>query len=134
MTPLFILSDLYTVVSLHTTKGTDPCMISYYASHYYYAIHNTMHWMIYLGYYNKAPFCIIPFYKSYTLFKPYKSLPAYKSDYKSLPAYNTTLFSCPTRNRVFNIMSNPASSMFLQKATSSEHISTSSNPSFPRIR
>ena len=48
--------------------------------------------------------------------------------------YSTTLFSCPTRNRVFNIMSNPASSMFLQNATSSLHISTSSNPSFPRIR
>lgn len=48
--------------------------------------------------------------------------------------YSTTLFSWPTRNRVFNIMSKPASSMFLQNATSSEHISTSSNPSFPRIR
>ena len=48
--------------------------------------------------------------------------------------YSTTLFSCPTRNRVFNIMSNPASSIFLQNATSSLHISTSSNPSFPRIR
>lgn len=48
--------------------------------------------------------------------------------------YNTTLFSWPTRNRVFNMMSKPASSMFLQNATSSEHISTSSNPSFPRIR
>ena len=48
--------------------------------------------------------------------------------------YSTTLFSWPTRNRVFNMMSKPASSMFLQNATSSEHISTSSNPSFPRIR
>lgn len=52
----------------------------------------------------------------------------------SLPLYNTTFFSCPTRNRVFNMMSNPASSMFLQNATSSLHMSTSSNPSFPRIR
>jgi len=56
-------------------------------------------------------------------------LPSVKSS-----IYNTTFFSCPTSNRVFNMMSYPASSMFLQNATSSLHMSTSSNPSFPRIR
>ena len=123
------ISHLYEIGSLHNTKGADSSFFRYYLSQVNESIKQKINTAIHVKRYGTIP-SLTPF-----IMKPlqisYNSTP-YKSCYKSY--YNTTYFSCPTRNRVFNIISNPASSIFLQNATSSEHMSTSSNPSFPRIR
>lgn len=131
---------LYEVGSLHKTKGATPNFISYYISSFF----DTMKHTIYTAIHYRRPLpCTFTVSRSFIadhqkqfnrLYLPaayQRSAAAYQ---RSASPYKTTLFSCPTRNRVFNIMSNPASSIFLQNATSSLHISTSSNPSFPRIR
>ena len=146
---------LYKIGSLHKTKGSDSNIILYRVSSYIntmkHTIYNAIHYRkpkpntftvsssfikdhqkqfnrLYKPYYQRLPMAYPPMaYQRLPM--AYQRLPiAYP------PLYNTTLFSWPTRNLVFNIMSNPASSIFLQNATSSLHMSTSSNPSFPRIR
>lgn len=117
-----IVSHLYEIGSLHTTKGTNSSIFRYYLIQLNESITRKIHTAIHMKRYGTIP-SLTPF-----IMKPLQ-IP-----YRSVVPYNTTYFSCPTRNRVFNIISNPASSIFLQKATSSEHMSTSSNPSFPRIR
>ena len=131
------ISHLYEIGSLHNTKGADSSFFRYYLSQVNESIKQKINTAIHVKRYGTIP-SLTPFIMK-PLQIPYKASMPYKSalPYKSLPYkayYNTTYFSCPTRNRVFNIISNPASSIFLQNATSSEHMSTSSNPSFPRIR
>jgi len=121
---------LYEVGSLHKTKGSHPNIVQYYISSFFDTMKHTIYHAIHYQPPKPPTFVvrrsfITEYQKSFT--KP-------KATFGKPSAYNTTLFSCPTRNRVFNMMSNPASSMFLQNATSSLHMSTSSNPSFPRIR
>ena len=103
-----VLNILYESGSLYKTKGHNNSIIHYYFKQLYNTIQSKI----------QTAACM---YK-------YKTIPA-------LVPYvqRTTLFSCPTRNRVFNMMSKPASSIFLQKATSSLHISTNSKPFLPRI-
>ena len=128
---------LYEVGSLHKTKGSHPNIIQYYISSFFDTMKHTIYHAIHYQP-PKPPTFVVrrSFITEYQ--KQFSKLSAYQrsaSPYqRSLSAYNTTLFSWPTRNLVFNMMSNPASSMFLQNATSSLHMSTSSNPSFPRIR
>ena len=136
------ISHLYEIGSLHNTKGADSSFFRYYLSQVNESIKQKINTAIHVKRYGTipslTPFIMkplhyksaLPFYKA----MPYKYTPYKSTLYKSSSFYNTTYFSCPTRNRVFNIISNPASSIFLQNATSSEHMSTSSNPSFPRIR
>lgn len=119
---------LYEIGSLHKTKGSSPNFISHYISSFF----DTMKYTIYTAIHYHRPLpCTFTVSRSFIADHQKQFNRLYKP---SLPLYNTTFFSCPTRNRVFNMMSNPASSMFLQNATSSLHMSTSSNPSFPRIR
>jgi len=103
-----VLNMIYESGSLNKTKGKSNNIIHYYFKQLYNTIQTKIH----------TAACM---YK-------YKTIPA-------LVPYlqRTTLFSCPTRNRVFNMMSKPASSIFLQKATSSLHMSTNSKPFLPRI-
>lgn len=128
---------LYEIGSLHKTKGVTPNFISHNISSFF----DTMKHTIYAAIHYRRPLpCTFTVSKSFItehqkqfnrLYKPQATF----GKLKVKPSiYSTTFFSCPTRNRVFNMMSNPASSMFLQNATSSLHMSTSSNPSFPRIR
>ena len=121
---------LYEIGSLHKTKGTDPSIISYYISSCINTLKHTIYMAIHYPRWQKpSPY-------TFTVSKSFigEHQKQFNRLYKPSAYYNTTFFSWPTRNRVFNMMSNPASSMFLQNATSSEHMSTSSNPSFPRIR
>ena len=132
---------LYEIGSLHKTKGVTPNFISHNISSFF----DTMKHTIYAAIHYRRPLpCTFTVSKSFItehqkqfnrLYKPQATFgkPAVKPSVKP-SIYSTTLFSWPTRNRVFNMMSKPASSMFLQNATSSLHISTSSKPSFPRIR
>ena len=149
---------LYEVGSLYKTKGSHPNIIQYYILSFCDTMKHTIYHAIHYQS-PKLPTFIVrrsfitEYQKQFTKPSAYqRSLSAYHgslSAYQRSPSayqrslsayqrsaspYNTTLFSWPTRNRVFNMMSNPASSMFLQNATSSLHMSTSSNPSFPRIR
>ncbi len=112
---------LYEVGSLHKTKGSHPNIIQYYISSFF----DTMKHTIYHAIHYQPP-------TPPTFVVQRSFITEYQKQF--MKPYNTTLFSWPTRNLVFNMMSNPASSMFLQNATSSLHMSTSSNPSFPRIR
>lgn len=121
---------LYEIGSLHKTKGVTPNFISHYISSFF----DTMKHTIYAAIHYRRPLpCTFTVSKSFITDHQKQFNRLYLPSVKS-SIYNTTFFSCPTRNRVFNMMSNPASSMFLQNATSSLHMSTSSNPSFPRIR
>ena len=120
------ISHLYEIGSLYNTKGADSSFFRYYVVKLNESIKRKIHTAIHVKRYGTIP-VLTPFIMK-PLQIPCKSVIPCKSCYK------TTHFSCPTRNRVFSIISNPASSIFLQNATSSEHISTSSNPSFPRIR
>lgn len=126
---------LYEIGSLHKTKGATPNFISHYISSFFDTMKHTIYTAIH--YHRPLP-CTFTVSRSFIADhqKQFNRLykPAAYQRLSSLPLYKTTFFSCPTRNRVFNMMSNPASSMFLQNATSSLHMSTSSNPSFPRIR
>lgn len=121
MTPILLCSDYYRVLSLHTTKGSSSCIIRHYITGWCTVMKRLITEAIHTTHNKISGQNIIP----YTF--------ASKRTIHTAMHYNTTLFSWPTRNRVFNIMSNPASSIFLQKATSSLHISTNSKPSFPRI-
>ena len=142
---------LYEIGSLHKTKGVTPNFISHYISSFF----DTMKHTIYAAIHYRRPLpCTFTVSKSFItdyqkqfnrLYKPQATFGKPQVTFgkpqvtfglpKVKPSiYSTTFFSCPTRNRVFNMMSNPASSIFLQNATSSLHMSTSSNPSFPRIR
>ena len=135
---------LYEVGSLHKTKGSHPNIIQYYISSFFDTMKHTIYHAIHYQPPKPSTFVvqrsfITEYQKQFSKQKAYqRSASPYQrsaSPYqRSLSAYNTTLFSWPTRNLVFNMMSNPASSIFLQNATSSLHMSTSSNPSFPRIR
>ena len=126
------ISHLYEIGSLHNTKGADSSFFRYYLSQVNESIKQKINTAIHVKRYGTipslTPFIMKPLQIPYKTFYKNTQLTPYKA------YYNTTYFSCPTRNRVFNIISNPASSIFLQNATSSEHMSTSSNPSFPRIR
>jgi len=112
---------LYEVGSLHKTKGSHPNIIQYYISSFFDTMKHTIYHAIHYQP-TKPPTFVVQ--RSF--------ITEYQKRFNK--PYNTTLFSWPTRNLVFNMMSNPASSIFLQNATSSLHMSTSSNPSFPRIR
>jgi hypothetical protein len=112
MNTVNIVHTIYETGSLYKTKGSDNNIMNHYITQFYTSIRDKIRCAIYLKQHNCIP-----------------ALKPLRINY----LYNTTYFSWPTRNRVFNIMSNPASSMFLQNATSSLHISTKSNPSFPRI-
>ena len=121
---------LYEIGSLHKTKGVTPNFISHNISSFF----DTMKHTIYAAIHYRRPLpCTFTVSKSFITEHQKQFNRLYLSKVKP-SIYSTTFFSCPTRNRVFNMMSNPASSMFLQNATSSLHMSTSSNPSFPRIR
>ena len=121
---------LYEIGSLHKTKGVTPNFISHYISSFF----DTMKHTIYTAIHYRRPLpCTFTVSRSF-IADHQKQFNKMHTRKVTPSIYSTTLFSWPTRNRVFNIMSKPASSMFLQNATSSEHISTSSKPSFPRIR
>lgn len=121
---------LYEIGSLHKTKGVTPNFISHNISSFF----DTMKHTIYAAIHYRRPLpCTFTVSKSF-ITEHQKQFNKMHTRKVTPSIYSTTFFSCPTRNRVFNMMSNPASSIFLQNATSSEHISTSSNPSFPRIR
>jgi len=119
---------LYEVGSLHKTKGSHPNIIQYYISSFFDTMKHTIYHAIH--YQPPKPPTFVVRRSFITEYQKQFS----KATFGKPSPYNTTLFSWPTRNLVFNMMSNPASSMFLQNATSSLHMSTSSNPSFPRIR
>lgn len=102
----FIIQYCYKIGSLHKTKGQNSSIINYHLS----KLRQSVYLAAYMIRYGMSP--LLHIWKKY---------------------YNTMAFSCPTRNRVLTMMSYPASSMFLQKATSSEHMSTNSLPLFPRI-
>jgi len=121
---------LYEVGSLHKTKGSHPNIIQYYISSFFGTMKHTIYHAIH--YQPPKPPTFVVQRSFITEYQKQFSKP--KATFGKAKPYNTTLFSWPTRNLVFNMMSNPASSMFLQNATSSLHMSTSSNPSFPRIR
>lgn len=111
-----VVQTMYETGSLYKTKGGNNSIIHYYFKQFYNSVFDKLQCAVHM--------------------KRYGCIPALRplSILGSLgPNYRTTDFSWPTRSRVFNIMSKPASSIFLQKATSSLHISTSSTPSFPRI-
>ena len=139
--PIYALKDWYTIMSYHTTKGKSDCIITHHLRQFYNTITRLVHEALYVSQYRliynafpNAPSYMARYkqaYKSLAYPQAYKSL-AYPQSYPQ--AYKITYFSWPTRKRVFNMMSNPASSTFLQNATSSEHMSTNSIPSFPRIR
>ena len=135
---------LYEVGSLHKTKGSHPNIIQYYISSFFDTMKHTIYHAIHYQPPTPPTFVvqrsfITEYQKQFskpkaTFGKPKATFGKPKATFGKPKPYNTTLFSWPTRNLVFNMMSNPASSMFLQNATSSLHMSTSSNPSFPRIR
>lgn len=100
-----ILSSIYEVGSLYKTRGQSNNIFYHYVQMHYYSIQEKIKTAIYMAHYKLPPVLV----------------------------YSKTAFSWPTRNRVFSIMSKPASSIFLQNATSSLHMSTNSMPSFPRI-
>lgn len=106
-----ITHTIYEIGSLYQTKGGNNSIIHYYFKQFYNSVFDKIRCAIHIKQYGYIP-----------ALKPLK-----------VSIYKTTDFSWPTRSRVFNIMSKPASSIFLQNATSSLHISTSSTPSFPRI-
>lgn len=110
-----VVQTIYETGSLYKTKGGNNSIIHYYFKQLY-SVFDRIHCAIHLKRYGCIP-----------ELKPFIRIQGSKDPYR------TTDFSWPTRSRVFNIMSNPASSTFLQNATSSLHISTSSTPSFPRI-
>ena len=115
-----IVHTIYETGSLYQTKGGNNSIIHYYFKQLYNSVFDKLRCAIHMKQYG-----CIPGLKPFPI---YKNLLIGSKD-----PYRTTDFSWPTRSRVFNIISNPASSMFLQNATSSLHISTSSSPSFPRI-
>jgi hypothetical protein len=96
---------LYEIGSLYKTRGKSSNIFYHYIQMQYYSFQDKIKTGLFMFYYKYPPVC----------------------------HYNKTAFSWPTRNRVFSIMSKPASSIFLQNATSSLHMSTNSIPSFPRI-
>lgn len=100
-----VLSAIYEVGSLYKTRGKSSNIFYHYLQMQYYSFQEKIKTGLFMFYYKQPPVC----------------------------HYSKTAFSWPTRNRVFNIMSKPASSIFLQNATSSLHMSTNSMPSFPRI-
>ena len=107
-TTTHVLNVIYESGSLYKTKGKNNNIINYYFKQLYNTMQNKIHTAI----------CM---YK-------YKTIPSLVPHLQRI-----TLFSWPTRRRVFTMMSNPASSMFIQNATSSLHMSTNSKPFLPRI-
>lgn len=109
-----VVQTIYETGSLYKTKGKNNSIIHYYFKQFYNSVFDKLRCAVHM--------------------KQYGCIPAIKPlRFPTHSIYRTTDFSWPTRSRVFNIMSKPASSIFLQNATSSLHISTSSTPSFPRI-
>ena len=103
-----VLNMIYESGSLNKTKGQHNSIIHYYFKQFYNTLQSKIHTAVCMYKYKTIP-ALVPYLQ------------------------RTTLFSWPTRRRVFNMMSKPASSMFLQNATSSLHMSTNSKPFLPRI-
>ena len=144
-----VVQTIYETGSLHKTKGGNNSIIHYYFKQFYNNVFDKLRCAVHMKQYG-----CIPTLKPFSIYKnpwiqpknpwiqpknpwiqPNNPWIQPKNPWIQPKFYNyrTTDFSWPTRSRVFNIMSKPASSIFLQNATSSLHISTSSTPSFPRI-
>ena len=130
-----VVQTIYETGSLYKTKGGNNSIIHYYFKQFYNNVFDKLRCAVHMKQYG-----CIPALKPFSIYKnpwiqPKNPWIQSKNPWIQPKNYNyrTTDFSWPTRSRVFNIMSKPASSIFLQNATSSLHISTSSTPSFPRI-
>ena len=129
-----IIQTIYKTGSLYKTKGENNNIIHYYFKQFYNNVFDKIHCAIHMKRYGCIPgLKPFPIYKNLLIGSKDPLIGSKDPLIGSKDPYRTTNFSWPTRSRVFNIMSNPASSMFLQNATSSLHISTNSTPSFPRI-
>jgi len=137
-----VVQTIYETGSLYKTKGGNNNIIHYYFKQFYNNVFDKLRCAVHMKQYGCIPALKpFPIYKNPWIqpknhwIQPKNHWIQPKNHWIQPKFYNyrTTDFSWPTRSRVFNIMSKPASSIFLQNATSSLHISTSSTPSFPRI-